>query len=57
MMLLIPALQAMLFKRSGGWAERCMRKIIMLENKFLQLDEQKILDDAELCAKNLTSNL
>jgi len=32
-------------------------KIIMLENKFLQLDEQKILDDAELCAKNLTSNL
>jgi len=32
-------------------------KIIMLENKFLQLNEQKILDDAELCAKNLTSNL
>ena len=32
-------------------------KPIMLENKFLRLDEQKILDDAELCAKNLTSKL
>jgi len=32
-------------------------KPIMLNYKFLELDEQKILDDAETCAKNLTSKL
>jgi 5-methylthioadenosine/S-adenosylhomocysteine deaminase len=30
-------------------------KPIMLEKNFIELDEQKIIDDAELCAKNLTS--
>ena len=28
---------------------------IMIEKEFISLDKQKILDDAEYCAKNLTS--
>jgi len=32
-------------------------KPIYLNNKFLNIDENKILDDAEKCAKNLTSKL